>query len=80
MRANIKEILADVLEMASDEFSNNTCNDYQIEDTPANRKFVTAMHESCCDPEDDEIQVRDGMIQTTDWLVMSYGAKLLRGE
>lgn len=78
----VKIIAAEVLEMASDKFSNHGCNDYTLSDTPLNREFVSAMNKwSGLTGEDAEPHVSsDGKIYTQDWEVMSYCAHLLKAE
>lgn len=73
-------ITADLLELASDEFSNNGCNDHYLENTPKNRKFVKNMNKWADNLWEDkeEIEITKDGILTTDWLIMDYCAHLLR--
>lgn len=79
MKRSVLRIAADMMEQAADEFSNHGCNDMLLDDTPANRSFVIAMHKAIGDPDEEydiDNDIHDGDIMTTDWLVMQYLAKL----
>ena len=41
--SNAWSVLSDLLEMASEEFSNHSCNDFELPNTPENRALVEAM-------------------------------------
>lgn len=69
----------DLLELASDEFSNNGCNDYPIENTPENRAFYEKMMKECCG-EDITVDPSKEKIYTQDWMVMTYLSKMLKKE
>lgn len=73
-----KEFIA-VLRQAADEMSNNGCNDFEVSDTPENRKFVKAMNEKCTDEEELHISSK-GKIYCYDWIVLEYIADLLEKE
>lgn len=76
-----KQLAAEVLELASDTFSNNTCNEFEIEDTLLNRSFVISMNIwAGRNPEDAAPYVSNGKICVADWMVMSYCAHLLKEE
>lgn len=66
------------LQQAADEMSNNTCNDYMIEDTKENRKFLVDMAKHF-DEEDFDIEdaITDDGLYTTDWMVLQYVADLV---
>ena len=83
MTAFEKKIAAEMLRLASDQFSNHTCNDYTLENTEDARAFVTAMNTANGQTgEDAEPNVsRDGTaIYTGDSTVMDYCADLLEKE
>jgi hypothetical protein len=76
MTKNELEILDGMLERLSDIMGNAGCNDYELPDTPENRELVTQAHH---EELDFTIRVYKGMIQTTDWVVLGYLRKKLRG-
>lgn len=63
------QILADILTLAAEEFSNNGCNDYEIADTPENRQFVTMIEADGLTPEELE-----------DWSIYSYKGEIITGD
>ncbi len=63
------QILADILTLAAEEFSNNGCNDYEIADTPENRQFVTMIETDGLTPEELE-----------DWSIYSYKGEIVTGD
>lgn len=65
-----------ILEQASDDLANNTCNDYFLDDTPENRRFMQDLLKWNGDDEM-KLQVHKGQIATYDWLVMAYIAHLV---
>lgn len=65
------KITARMLEMASDEFSNHGCNDYELPATPENIEFVKGLI-AWSDYPEDEPNIHDGMIYLYDWQVMDY--------
>jgi hypothetical protein len=78
-------ILADLLDMANDEFSNHGCNDYELENTPENLAIVTAMEKwntenSGEEPYAPNISNDGTKIYTQDWYLMSYFAHLAHIE
>lgn len=78
-----KMIAANLLELASDSFSNHGCNDYVLANTEDNRGFVRAMHAwEGLEGEDAEPHISpDGnQIYTQDFAVMSYCSHLLTKE
>jgi hypothetical protein len=76
-----KRLAAEVLELASDSFSNHGCNDFILADTPGNREFVRAMNVgSGIEGEDAEPNPHNGKLYVQDWMVMSYCARLLKQE
>lgn len=68
----------EVIEQASDELSNNGCNDYDIPNTPENRKFITEMNKCMSDEEELNISSNGKKIHTYDWMVLSYVGKLIK--
>lgn len=73
-------IAAEIMDMAAEQYSNHSCNDYLIENTPENYEFVREMFVHLgwnTDPHD--FITRDGRnIYLNDSQVMSYLAHLLR--
>jgi len=85
MDTNAWGILAKLLEMASDEFSNHGCNDFDLPNTPENRKLMTAIEIRNSEPEylklaGIELNIsKDGKyIFANDSILMSYFAHLAR--
>ncbi len=74
-----KEFIA-VIRQAADEMSNNGCNDYEVSNTPENRKFVEAMNKQCLDEEGQKLQISKGKIYCYDWIVLDYIANLLEKQ
>lgn len=67
--------------MASDEFSNHTCNDYVIENTPENLDFVYGIIEASDYPEDEPNISSDGKeIYLMDWQITNYLIEVLKAE
>lgn len=68
-----------LLKQAADEMSNNVCNDYSVEDTPENRKFITDMMAHMADDEEYDVSehIYNGEIVTYDWMVLEYIAHLV---
>lgn len=79
MDATARKLAAEVLDLASDSFSNHGCNDFTIDDTLLNRSFVTAMNQ-WAGLGDVVPYVSNGKIYVQDWQVMSYCAHLLRND
>ena len=72
-------ILASLLEMAHDEFSNHGCNYYELENTPENYALVEAMNKwNSDDPEDQEVQIYNNKIIVMDWFLMAYFSHLFK--
>lgn len=72
------KILARLLEMASDEFSNHGCNDFEIPNTPENNELVKQAYlwSSGEIEEFEEDEEDKDTITTYDWILMSYFAHL----
>lgn len=67
-----------MLEMASDTFSNNGCNDFYLENTPENLEFVKSMIAHSDFPTDSPYISHDGKrILTMDTDVMDYCRSVL---
>jgi uncharacterized protein YutD len=79
MNKHLSNLTAEMLEMASEEFSNHGCNDYVLENTQENREFYEKMMKHSCgevvtvDPSKEKIYAQDQMI-------MSYLSNLLKEE
>ncbi len=76
-------IIADLLELAHDAFSRRSCSDYEIPDTPENRKMLEALQYALCSQEEaDEYNIEDhtgdGVLFVLDWVLMMYFEKKLR--
>jgi len=74
-------ILSKLLEMASDEFSNHGCNDFELENTQANRDLMQLAHEwNAQGGELEELQISaDGTkIYTRDYFLMDYFSHIFK--
>lgn len=71
---------ADLLEEASEIFSNRGCSDYPIENTPDNLEFYRRVYEWMTEDMDEfpEIGDDDKDIYLEDWVVMDFCAEKLR--
>ena len=69
---NMMRLAADLLEMAAEEFGDNTCTDYTLSDTPENRELVIEVDG------EDFLHVEDGEIFTDDFSLMYFCADRLR--
>ena len=82
MDTNAWAILAKLLEMASDEFSNHGCNDFELPNTQENRELMTAYGKWNSEEEFAKFGLNiseDGKtIYTYDWLLMDYFARRAR--
>lgn len=69
---------AELLNIASDIFSNHTCNDLKMPNTEANRNLIKQMIEWNSDPDEEfDVDPDDEYIYETDWLLMSFLADKL---
>lgn len=65
--------IADLLDMAADEFSNHSCNDFKIDNTAENKLLLMKIADSA--EEKDSILNNDSKtLYTCDWLLMRYFA------
>jgi hypothetical protein len=70
--------IAELLQKASDEFSNHGCNDYKLLNTPENKIMLVEMIKANGDEESMEEEIEEVMscknknIYTYDWWLMSY--------
>ena len=73
-------VLAQLLEMASNEFSNHGCNDFLLENTPENFALVTAYEQWNCPEEPYPLNIsEDGLsIYTMDSALMGFFASIAR--
>lgn len=76
---NIPKCAIELLRQAADEASNNSCNDYYVDDTRENRKFIIDMMKYF---EEEDFDIDDNLgeddqIYTTDWMVLDYIAHLV---
>ena len=65
------KISAELLRLAADRFSCNSCSDYEIPNTPENREFLKASNEDLYISDDGKL------IHLADWATMIYCAKQL---
>lgn len=76
------QILADILDMAADEFGTHGCNDYDLPHTLENEEFVTKIeYDEWRDNDNDgfyEPFIRDGAITTGDITVMRWFSEFAR--
>lgn len=73
--SNAWKVLADLLKLAGDEFSNHGCNDYELPNTPENRELVSSMHRwNSTNPDEQDIfYSEDGTkIYTQDAFLMGF--------
>lgn len=79
------KLAAELLEVASDHFSNHGCNDYEIENTPENREWLI-QGEMDNDKSlsraqaEGSIIVHKGKLITMDWLLMARLSCQLKAE
>lgn len=74
-------VIAAMLDMAADEFSNHGCNDYELPNTPENLEFVRTMIAASDYPDDEPHLSSDGArIYLMDWMVMRYCEDLIRQQ
>ena len=76
-------LIAQLLEMASEQFSNHGCNDFKLPATKENKAMLLEMVDHCYGEEDkkdalDRIAKSKKTIMTFDWMLMSYLAKRCR--
>jgi hypothetical protein len=78
MNQKEKNLIANLLEMASNEFSNHGCNDYRLKGWTKEecRELDRKMHEWNGDPEEHCLD-EDHSIQM-DWCLMAYFANKIR--
>lgn len=78
------ELLAKLLDMAAEEFSNHCCNDFEVENTPEARRFMIGA-ETWNSPEEYaeyglHLSKDEKTIYTQDSFLMSYFADRLQEE
>lgn len=78
------QIASNLLEIASDTFSNHGCNDFELPNTQETVDFLNAMEKwSAHGGEPEEVHVFDSSkktIYTYDWLLMKYLAARLNED
>jgi len=72
------KLIIELLELASCEFSNHTCTDFEFDNTEENRNFVREVDKYY--DEDCETEEEDEKIYIDNWLLMDYCADLLKKE
>ena len=73
----LAELASNLLELASDEFSNHGCNDHYVEDTPRYRKLVQEM-ETNSNGEENELRFSEGKILGNNHVLMSEAAEIFK--
>lgn len=74
------KILADLLEMAHQEFSNHGCNDYPLENTDENWELIQNVDKNVCDEPTYESRPTDKKLYGTDWILMIYFQNKINGK
>lgn len=77
------KILSDLLDMASEEFSNHGCNDFEIDNTPENMELLRMAHEwnvkgDASQPFDPMITNDGTTIYVMDYFLMGYFSHLFK--
>ncbi len=81
LTATQSAVAARFLRDASDSLSDNSCNDFYLENTPDNLLFAREMIAASDYPDEEPRIVRNGTkIYVKDWIVASYLADLLERE
>jgi hypothetical protein len=81
MNANELRLTIQMLDMAINEFSNHSCNDLPLPNTPENMAFMVAAISELGDPESTPMVSSDGReIYANDVLVMVRCQTILRHE
>lgn len=70
--SNIVELIRQFLDVAEDVVINDSCNDWDLPDTPENRVFVQAAQKWDGYENSEELDIRNGRIQTTNLLLIQY--------
>ena len=72
------KVLSDLLDMADQEFSNHGCNDYELENTPENRKIAEDAEHYLMDDAFKSIAISDdgNKIYPSDAILMGYFAHI----
>jgi len=80
MDTNAWAVLAKLLEMAADEFSNHGCNDFDLPNTPENNALMVAAEKWNSENDFAEFGLTQDSdkIYTSDYFLMSYFAHLAR--
>jgi hypothetical protein len=71
-------ILAELLDIASDEFCNHGCNDFDIKNTPENVEMIKHMYGE--DEAEDFLEGQGNEICTNDWMLMDYFKRKIEAE
>lgn len=73
----LSALIVDLLGLASDEFSNHGCNDFEVNDTPENRRLVQKL-QTIFYGEHVDIRVHDGKILSNDYVLMGAISEFLK--
>jgi hypothetical protein len=70
-------LISQLLQEASDEFSNHGCNDFTLPATEENKAIVAEMYRSCLGKEDadeemEELENEKDELFINDWMLMDY--------
>ena len=77
------ELAAEMLDMASEEFSKHGCNDYDLPNTPENRAFMELAelwNANGDEPGELNISADGKTIYVMDWFLMDYLAHCLKNR
>lgn len=76
-----RDMLLGFLEEYSDQMACESCNDYELPNTPENLLLVKEAEQlSSGDDEEPQLSADGKMIYTTDFIILDYLANKIRGE
>ncbi|MDO8942256.1 MAG: hypothetical protein Q7U75_03685 [Desulfobacterales bacterium] len=78
MANDIGGAFLDILERASEEFSNHGCTEYWLPDTPDNRALVARIESGDGDDDHEGPETEENGIFVEDWVLLDYLAKGIR--
>ena len=70
-------LIIEFLNELSDRFGNDVCNDFELNDTPENRRLVKDA-ELYCDMHERELSIHNNKITTTNFILVDYLKRKLR--
>lgn len=77
MTKSENKVIAELLRLASNTFSNHGCNDFTLPDTEENRNIIAGMGRWADPDEPRPVRVSEGKIWVQDWMLMDYMADKL---